>query len=1069
MAIDPATGVISWTPTASGDYDITVNASNGVTPDAAQTFTIHVIDPITLPASVIAYWKLDETAGNTFTDLTGVNSGTGNVAPSPSDGQVGGAQLFDGSTTKIDVAANASFDFLAADNFSVEFWYKGSSAPSSNQVAVSRYISGKFWWMGVNGGNGRARFYMTDGTNTTTVYGSVITDGNWHHVAATRNGTTGVSNLYIDGVFQATATQLFSVDFSSPSSKLEIGSLLGNFVLNGSLDEVAINKSELSPAHILMHYNNSSSGLNYYSPTAPLITSTPITTGTVDNVYTYDVSASGYPYPTYSLTTPPALMAIDPATGVISWTPTASGDYDITVNASNGVTPDAAQTFTIHVIDPITLPASVIAYWKLDETAGNTFTDLTGVNSGTGNVAPSPSDGQVGGAQLFDGSTTKIDVAANASFDFLAADNFSVEFWYKGSSAPSSNQVAVSRYISGKFWWMGVNGGNGRARFYMTDGTNTTTVYGSVITDGNWHHVAATRNGTTGVSNLYIDGVFQATATQLFSVDFSSPSSKLEIGSLLGNSKLSGRLDEVAIHNVYLSSAQIMMHYNSSLSGKNYYAPTAPAITSVPVTTGTVGDAYTYDVDASGYPYPTYSLTTFPEGMTIDVNTGLIQWAPDAANDYPVTVQVSNSVDVVEQSFSIHVIDPGSIPAGLISYWKLDETSGGTYIDQMGINNGIGNVSPTPSAGQVGGAQLFDGAATKIDVPANTSFDFAATDNFSVEFWYKGSTVPSANKVALSRYISGKFWWIGVNGGNGRARFYMTDGTNITTVYGSVITDGNWHHVVATRNGTTGVSNLYVDGVFQATATQLFGVDFSSPSAKLEIGSLLGNFVINGDLDEVSIYNMELSSILISQHFTNGSAGIALAKKNLLNPVFADFNVNANSSSVSLSWQTRISTPGTFTIERSAQNENNWVSAGEVISDGLQSFEFKDASVSGDGKYSYRIKYISKDGGYAFSESSEVELLPVVFSLAQNYPNPFNPSTTIKYQIPLDSKVTITIFNSIGEKVVDLVNEVQSAGSYVKEWNAGQYASGVYLLRIMAASSQTGESFSKVVKMMMLK
>ena len=60
--------------------------------------------------------------------------------------------------------------------------------------------------------------------------------------------------------------------------------------------------------------------------------------------YTYDVNASGYPNPTYSLTTPPDFMTIDANTGLISWTPTASGDYDITVNASNGVTPDAVQT-----------------------------------------------------------------------------------------------------------------------------------------------------------------------------------------------------------------------------------------------------------------------------------------------------------------------------------------------------------------------------------------------------------------------------------------------------------------------------------------------------------------------------------------------------------------------------------------------------------------------------------------------------------------------------------------------------------------------------------------------------
>ena len=71
----------------------------------------------------------------------------------------------------------------------------------------------------------------------------------------------------------------------------------------------------------------------------------------------------------------------------------------------------------------------------------------------------------------------------------------------------------------------------------------------------------------------------------------------------------------------------------------------------------------------------------------------------------------------------------------------------------MGINNGTGNVSPTPSTGQVGGAQLFDGSTTKIEVPANPSFDFAAADNFSVEFWYKGSTVPSSHLAVCRVYF----------------------------------------------------------------------------------------------------------------------------------------------------------------------------------------------------------------------------------------------------------------------------------------------------------------------------
>ena len=82
---------------------------------------------------------------------------------------------------------------------------------------------------------------------------------------------------------------------------------------------------------------------------APLITSVPITTAVVHAPYRYVVGATGRPAPKFSLTSSPAGMAIDTSTGVVTWTPVAQGSFAVTVQASNGVLPDATQSFGIAV------------------------------------------------------------------------------------------------------------------------------------------------------------------------------------------------------------------------------------------------------------------------------------------------------------------------------------------------------------------------------------------------------------------------------------------------------------------------------------------------------------------------------------------------------------------------------------------------------------------------------------------------------------------------------------------------------------------------------------------------
>ncbi len=99
----------------------------------------------------------------------------------------------------------------------------------------------------------------------------------------------------------------------------------------------------------------------------------------------------------------------------------------------------------------------------------------------------------------------------------------------------------------------------------------------------------------------------------------------------------------------------------------------------------------------------------------------------------------------------------------------------------------------------------------------------------------------------------------------------------------------------------------------------------------------------------------------------------------------------------------------------------------------------------------------------------ETDVFPETFALSQNYPNPFNPSTTIRYQLPEASRVTIKVFNVVGQEVATLVDDVQSAGARSVEFNSSGLASGVYHYRITATATETGASFTGARQMMVLK
>jgi parallel beta-helix repeat protein len=119
-------------------------------------------------------------------------------------------------------------------------------------------------------------------------------------------------------------------------------------------------------------------------------------------------------------------------------------------------------------------------------------------------------------------------------------------------------------------------------------------------------------------------------------------------------------------------------------------------------------------------------------------------------------------------------------------------------------------------------------------------------------------------------------------------------------------------------------------------------------------------------------------------------------------------------------------------------------------------------SVSNLSDYTNKLSELLKSRGKSGLKSNE-ELIPIEFTLYQNYPNPFNPVTTIKYDLPNTSEVSLIIYDILGRKVKELVNTKQQAGRYDIQFNASNLASGVYIYQLVA------EKYISSKKMILLK
>jgi len=259
----------------------------------------------------------------------------------------------------------------------------------------------------------------------------------------------------------------------------------------------------------------------------------------------------------------------------------------------------------------------------------------------------------------------------------------------------------------------------------------------------------------------------------------------------------------------------------------------------------------------------------------------------------------------------------------------------------------------------------------------------------------------------------------------------------------------------------TPLDTCIIDTIFSAGDTLHFTTDNIEIPDTLSNGSFYFGMIMDSenDIPEIDETNNTYSSL-------EGTVVIPVEL------VAFNFTIEENRRVV-LRWTTASETNNLgFEIEKSIDRETfhkiGFVEGhGTTVS--LNNYTLIDEDIN-HGIYFYRLKQIDFNGFYNYSKLLQVEIkTPENFSLFQNFPNPFNAETVIKYQIPVLSFVTITIYNVNGQQVKMLVNETNKPGFYKQIWdgtdNTGNtVSSGMFIYVI-----RTNKGYTAFRKMVLLK
>ncbi len=382
-------------------------------------------------------------------------------------------------------------------------------------------------------------------------------------------------------------------------------------------------------------------------------------------------------------------------------------------------------------------PTGISHYWKFNETA-QPYRDTVGTNDATCTTCPTATTGRVAGALLFNGSTSSdsVNIADDNTFDWGAADNFSIELWMRKPNACTGPEVMVGRVDGTTMSWsLGIDctaPHAGQVHFQMQSDVSLDVWNTTVVSDGLWHHVVVTRNSDT--TRIYVDGAQEGFGAQTYTTGFAS-TVPMNVGWINTGtpSYYDGILDELALYNRALTLSEIQSHHTLGTSGFGY-CNAAPVLAAIGAKSVNEGANLNFGVSA-----------TDPEGSALTLS----------AVNIPANATFTDSLNG-KGSFNFN---PNYTQSGVYNVTII--ASDGTLADSEVVAITVNNVNQPPVLAAIGPKSVNEGV--------NLAFNTSATD--------PDATIPVLTAVGLP--VGATY----VDSLNGRGRFSWTPTLSQSGVY----------------------------------------------------------------------------------------------------------------------------------------------------------------------------------------------------------------------------------------------------------------------------------------------